>query len=90
MTKEPNFKVFGKAAKKKTTSKKSDQIIAPTGYKHLQVRLSAEDARRFRRAAEDRGFSVHAGLIESINKAMTDWGESPVTDQGSAGKARVG
>jgi len=52
----------------------------------MTVRLSKKDARRFKRAAEDNDFTNQSALVEAINRVMIEWGESPVTDHGSAGK----
>jgi len=82
----PDFVKFGGKAKQTATKKASTQVVEPTGFKHLQVRLSADDAKRFKRAADDRGMSVQGGLVEAINKIIIEWGESPVSDPGSAGK----
>jgi len=87
MTKKPDFKGFGKASQKKTTSKTSGQIVTPTGYRHLQVRLATADAIRFRRGAEDRGMNLQSALVEAVNALLSNWGEPPAVDLGSAGKS---
>lgn len=83
---KPDFSSFGNAAKKTAVEKNQSLIVKPVGFKHLQVRLSAEDAKRFKRAAEDRGLSVQGGLVDAVNRLMIEWDESPVFDPGSAGK----
>ena len=87
MTRKPGTTQSRKATRRKIAKRKTSPIVEPTGYRHLQVRLSAADARRFKRAAEDRGLNLHAGLIEAINAVLDEWGEDPVSDEGSAGKA---
>jgi hypothetical protein len=57
-------------------------------FKHLQVRLSADEARRFKHAAENHGHSVQSGLVTAINALLKSWKEKPVTDPGSAGKTK--
>ena len=48
-------------------------------YTYPQCKLIKQDAKRFKRAAEDRGLSIHTALVEGINKLMAEWGEPPVT-----------
>jgi hypothetical protein len=57
-----------------------------TEFGFLTVRLNKQDAKRFKRAADDNGFTNQSGLIEAINRVMVEWNQSPVTDHGSAGK----
>lgn len=65
---------------------KKTKIAAGNEFGFMTVRLSKKDARRFKRAAEDNDFTNQSALVEAINRVMIEWGESPVTDHGSAGK----
>ena len=47
---------------------------------------SQQDAKRFKRAAEDAGLTNQSGLVEAVNRMMVEWGESPLADHGTAGK----
>ena len=71
-------------------SKVADSTVAinqkPTEFGFLTVRLSKQDAKRFKRAAEDAGLTNQSGLVEAVNRMMVEWGESPVADHGTAGK----
>ena len=60
--------------------------VLKTEFSFLTVKLSKQDAKRFKRAADDNGFTNQSGLIEAINRVMVEWNQSPVTDHGSAGK----
>jgi hypothetical protein len=67
--------------------KKSAAKSAPvTEFGFLTVRLNKQDFKRFKRAAEDNNLTNQSGLVEAINRLMLEWGESPVTDHGSAGR----
>jgi hypothetical protein len=82
MSKKPTT-VVG-LAKAATAQKAQKKTAAPTGYKFVQVRLTADDAKRFRRAAEDNsGLTLQAAMVEAINAVMLSWGESPVSDPGT-------
>ena len=48
--------------------------------RHLQVRLTRNDAVRFKRAAEDRGLTIQSALVEAINRVLAEWGEAPAAD----------
>ena len=72
-----------RAVKEKKVTAKSAPV---TEYGYLTVRLGKQDAKRFKRAAEDNDLTNQAGLVEAINRVMIEWGESPVIDHGSAGK----
>ena len=48
--------------------------------RHLQVRLTRNDAVRFKRAAEDRGLTIQSALVEAINRVFAEWGEAPAAD----------
>ena len=52
----------------------------------LTARFSKQDARRFKRSAEDHGLTIQSGLVEAVNRLMLEWGAVPVVDHGSAGK----
>ena len=52
----------------------------------LTARFSKQDARRFKRSAEDNGLTIQSGLVEAVNRLMLEWGVPPVVDHGSAGK----
>lgn len=82
MSKKPT-EVAGLAKATKKPVKQQAEA-APTSYKFAQVRLTAEDAKRFRRAAEDNGnLTLQAAMVEAINALMASWGESPVSDPGT-------
>lgn len=70
--------------------KKAEQLAATeTEYKFVQVRLTADDAKRFRRAAEDNaGLTLQAAMVEAVNALMLSWGESPVSDPGTQLRAK--
>ena len=57
-----------------------------TEFGFLTVRLNKQDAKRFKRAAEDNAHTNQSGLIEAINRVMIEWNQPPVADHGSAGK----
>ena len=64
-----------------SASKRSD-------YKNLQVRLLADDAKRFIRLAEDRGHTtVQDSLVEAIKIAMAHWGDGAAIENPGAKKA---
>jgi len=64
------------------------EIVREKEFKFFTVRLEKSDAIRFKRAAEDNGYkSNQSALIDAINKMMGEWAESPVVDNGSAGKS---
>lgn len=48
--------------------------------RHLQVRLTRNDAVRFKRAAEDRGLTIQSALVEAINRIFAEWEEAPAAD----------
>lgn len=48
--------------------------------RHLQVRLTRNDAVRFKRGAEDRGLTIQSALVEAINRVFAEWGEAPAAD----------
>ena len=62
--------------------------VSATEFGFLTVRLSKQDAKSFKRAAEDNGHTNQSGLIEAINRVMIEWNQPPVTDHGSAGKKK--
>jgi hypothetical protein len=71
-------------AQAKTAQKAEKQQASPAEYKFVQVRLTADDAKRFRRSAEDNaGLTLQAAMVEAINALMLSWGESPVSDPGT-------
>lgn len=72
-----------RAVKDKKVTAKSAPV---TEFGFLTVRLNKQDAKRFKRAAEDNGHTNQSGLIEAINRVMLEWNQPPVTDHGSAGK----
>jgi len=78
-----NFADFGKTASKPKTTAVPDQ------YRQLHVRLSLDDARRVKHAAERNGHTNQSALVEAVNRLMAEWGEPVVTDVGSAGKGRT-
>ena len=60
-------------------------MMGEIAYKNLQVRLTLEDARRFTRMAEDRGYGkVQDALYEAICLALLHWGDNtPITNPGA-------
>ncbi|MBC8553913.1 MAG: hypothetical protein H8D23_30245 [Candidatus Brocadiales bacterium] len=85
MANQPDFsKITG--TKKKQTSTIKKQIQDQEELKHLQVRLTKSDAKKFRRAAEDADLTLQSALIQAINRIMSEWGESEVADPGTARK----
>ena len=54
--------------------------------RHLQVRLTRNDAVRFKRAAEDRGLTIQSALVEAINRLFAEWREAPAADPTTAQK----
>lgn len=77
-----NFADFGKTASKPKATAVPDQ------YRQLHVRLSLDDARRVKHAAERNGHTNQSALVEAVNRLMAEWGEPVVTDVGSPGKGR--
>lgn len=68
---------------------KKTPIAAPDmelEFGFLTARFSKQDARRFKRSAEDHGLTIQSGLVEAVNRLMLEWGAVPVVDHGSAGK----
>ena len=57
-------------------------------YRHLQVRLSTRDARRFKCQADDHGFSLQDALVTAINDLMREWGQDPCRNPGTAKRKR--
>lgn len=87
MSKKPS--IAGLATAKAVKKAASKPATAATEFKHIQVRLSADDAKRFKRAAEDYGnLSLQAAMVEAINALMLSWGESPVSDPGTQLRAK--
>jgi hypothetical protein len=87
MNDKPNFSAFAATAKRQ--AKPLPEPTAPSGaVKHLQVRLAREDAVRLRRAAEDRGQTLQAALVDAINLYLRDAGEPPATDPGTGAPIR--
>jgi hypothetical protein len=70
----------------KNKKRKAEPLDNEFGF--LTVRLSKQDAKSFKRAAEDNGHTNQSGLIEAINRVMIEWNQPPVTDHGSAGKKK--
>ena len=61
------------------------------GFKNITVRLLSSDFRAFQRAAQDRGFgSMQAAMVYSVNRAMADWRQDPVSDPGTSKRATPG
>ena len=79
-----DFSGFAKRAKESKAVPTAPAAAASEGLRHLQVQLTKTDARRFRRAAEDRELSLQAALVEAVNRLLTEWGEAPVADPGTA------
>jgi hypothetical protein len=83
MSKKPPV-IVGLAQTKENPPASKATTAAPSSYKFVQVRLTADDAKRFRRAAEDNaGLTLQAAMVEAINALMLSWGESPVSDPGT-------
>ena len=79
MTKNaPDFAGFA------TRASQAKKPAPPPGHadavRHLQVRLTRNDAVRFKRAAEDRGLTIQSALVEAINRVFAEWGEAPAPD----------
>tara|TARA_B110000967_G_C18682170_1_gene458638 strand:+ start:160 stop:393 length:234 start_codon:yes stop_codon:yes gene_type:complete len=68
----------------KKTSKVEPDMELEFGF--LTARFRKQDAKRFKRAAEDNGLTIQSGLVEAVNRLMLEWGAPPVVDHGSAGK----
>jgi hypothetical protein len=79
MSKKPPV-IVGLAQTKENPPASKATTAAPSSYKFVQVRLTADDAKRFRRAA---GLTLQAAMVEAINALMLSWGESPVSDPGT-------
>jgi hypothetical protein len=80
MTKNaPDFAGFATRASqaKKSTAPLTHDIGV---VRHLQVRLTRNDAVRFKHAAEDRGLTIQSALVEAINRVFAEWGEAPAAD----------
>lgn len=60
------------------------------GHRHLQVRLTLRDAKRFRCLSDYRGLTMQDALVAGINALMADWGEAPVGNPGARGKKEGG
>lgn len=89
MSKQPDFSSFGKTSLKEvaaTKDFKESAIDAQIEIRHVQARLIKKDAVRFKRAAEDNGFTQHDGLIEAMNLIMRQWGEPPLSSIGATKK----
>jgi len=89
MSKKPNFSSFGKTSTKEVVASKNldeSATDAQIEIRHVQARLIKKDAVRFKRAAEDNGFTQHDGLIEAMNLIMSQWGEPPLSSIGAAKK----
>jgi len=67
---------------------KTTSVTVENSYRTLSVRLDLNDARRFKSAADNRGFTNQAALVEAVNRLLVEWGESPVADVGSTGKGK--
>jgi hypothetical protein len=84
MTKNaPDFAGFATRASqaKKSTAPLTHDIGV---VRHLQVRLTRNDAVRFKHAAEDRGLTIQSALVEAINRVFAEWGEAPAADPTTA------
>jgi|GEM_PF-5168221 len=56
------------------------------GHRHLQVRLTLRDAKRFRCLSDLRDMSIHDALVNAVNALLTEWNEPPVANPGARGK----
>lgn len=56
------------------------------GHRHLQVRLTLRDAKRFRCLADLRDMSIQDALVNSVNALLTEWNEPPVSNPGARAK----
>lgn len=89
MSKKPDFSSFGKTSAKEVAVSKNlneSAIDARIEIRNVQARLIKKDAVRFKRAAEDNGFTQHDGLIEAMNLIMSQWGEPPLSNIGATKK----
>jgi hypothetical protein len=86
MTKNaPDFAGFAARA---SQAKKPNQPLSRDidVVRHLQVRLTRNDAVRFKHAAEDRGLTIQSALVEAINRILAEWGEAPAADPAAGQK----
>jgi hypothetical protein len=56
------------------------------GHRHLQVRLTKRDAKRFRCLSDLRDMSIQDALVSAVNAMMAEWNEPPVANPGARGK----
>jgi hypothetical protein len=87
-TSKPDFSKFTKLANEKKQSKMNPEIKGQnesneTDYRYLQVRLTKQDANRFRSLVAAQGVFVQSILIESLNLWLQTQGQSPVSDPGT-------
>ncbi|MBL0039631.1 MAG: hypothetical protein IPP28_00980 [Xanthomonadales bacterium] len=85
MTEKPNLAAFAaRATKKAVPSAARPADREPV--KHLQVRVTRDDAVRFRRVAEDKGQSVQSALIDAMNLYLRNAGAHPIIDIGTSSR----
>lgn len=89
MTAESMFAGFLAKAKAQSTSDKPG-ISDDHTCRHLQVRLSSGDARRFKHQAENRGLSVQDALVTAVNELMWEWEQDPCRNPGTTRKRGPG
>lgn len=78
------FDGFLKKARAETTPDAAGS--RPGGFRHLQVRLVSDDAKRVKALADRRDLSVQDVLVEAVNLLLADWQEPPVENPGTARK----
>ena len=52
-------------------------------FRYLQVRLSKDDALKFKHRAEFEGLNVQQAMVEAISKQLESWGELPCFNPGT-------
>lgn len=58
----------------------------PAGFRHLQVRLVSDDAKRLKALADKRDLTIQDVLVEAVNLLLADWNEQPVGNPGTTRK----
>lgn len=56
------------------------------GHRHLQVRLTKRDAKRFRCLSDTRDMSIQDALVNAVNALLAEWNEPPVANPGARTK----
>lgn len=89
MTKKPDggalLQGFLKKAKAGDCQKLAEAEEA-SGHRHLQVRLTLRDAKRFRCLSDLRDLTIQDALVNAINSLLGEWCSPPVENPGARGK----